>query len=185
VQGAGAHHGRQVQAVRQGIDPVEHALLEDAHPAGRIGDALRAHQADQVGKDEVPQTAHRGHLAVRTRHARSDHDVCILLQRHAAKGRKVLGRVGAVGIQEADPLPACGCKPRLKRRAIAAVDLVAQQPDPRQRPHDFGSPVARAVVHHDQLELVDPDRGQLGSHAEHALRDCRDPIFFVVRRNYH
>ena len=163
VERSRAHHRREIQAIRERIDPFEDRLLEDAHAARRVGDVARTDQADQIGEDDVADPTHERHLALCACHARSDDNIGVLCERRITQGGEVFRRVCAVRIEETDPVAGrCG-ETGLERRAISAVGAVANQTRAIGGSHQLRRPIRGSVVHDNELEILKADRIQAGT----------------------
>ena len=96
---ARAHSRRKVQPVREWIQAVQTGPSHNAHPAGGVAHARGGKNAQDGGKNEVPDSADERHLAVRVQTATQNH---IRVFRHGGltQRREELRLAGSVGIQE-------------------------------------------------------------------------------------
>jgi len=141
-----------------------------------------ADRADQASEDGVAQAAHTRHLAVGAGHARAD-DQLGAVQRRLAQRRQMLGRIGAVGVEEGEQVARGLVEAGLERCAVAVVGLVAHQAHVGVALDQLGGAVAAAVVHHQHLEAGDARLLQRHVHAEHTVEDGANAAFFVIGRN--
>src|ERR671932_61878 len=94
------HDGREVEPVGQRVKPLEGRTTDDAHPAGGISHVVVADQADKIRPDKVADAPHARHLAVRSRTARTDDDIDLLLENGVTQLGETLGRIRAISIGE-------------------------------------------------------------------------------------
>ncbi len=185
VQGACAHHRREVEAVGQRVELFQHLALEDALAAGAVGDAHIADHADERGKQEVTDPARQRHFAFRARHTRADHQIGAMGDERLEHSGEVFRRIGAVGVHEGQVVAFGVAEACLERASIVAVDFVLDEDNaPIQiATHDLGSAVFGAVVHHDDLQAVNADLLEFGFDGQGALDARADALFFVISRN--
>ena len=140
-------------------------------------------QAHQIGKDEVADPPDQGHLAVRTRHPRADHEISIGCDSLLTELGKKLGRIGAVSIQKTEEIPLCHAKPGLERCAVSPIGGMGDAADLRIAGAYLGSPVPGTIVHDNEFKIADSDFSEARLDGENALDDVCDSAFFVQSRD--